>query len=188
MFRRQTMTPISNDHMTLVPQTDFDTPTLEFDFPGLEIGVAEYAEGPTGCTVFVFPDGVPTAVDVRGGMVGMTDANDWCNAICFAGGSLLGLEATAGAGAEIFARKGHTLDGQPVMNGGIIYDYGSRANRIYPDHALGRAAVKASRPGMFPLGARGAGRSASVGSIFDDRWGEASGQGGAFWQRGDVRI
>jgi 6-aminohexanoate-oligomer endohydrolase len=179
---------LSNDHVTLIPQTTFDTPTLEFDFPGLEIGVAEYTEGPTGCTVFIFADGVPTAVDVRGGMVGMTDANDWCNAICFAGGSLLGLEATAGAGAEIFARNGYNLDRQAVMNGGIIFDYGGRENRIYPDKALGRAAVKAARSGVFPLGARGAGRSAGVGAVFGSERRETNGQGGAFRQIGDVKI
>ena len=182
------MTIVSNDHLTLVPQMSFDSPTLEFDFPGLEIGIAEYEEGPTGCTVFYFPNGVRTAVDPRGGMIGMTDANDWCSAICFAGGSLMGLEATAGAGAEIFARNGHNLDRQPVMNGAIIYDYGRRDNRIYPDKALGRAAVKSARPGIFPLGARGAGRSAGVGAVFGDKWHEPSGQGGAFRQIDDVKI
>jgi L-aminopeptidase/D-esterase-like protein len=182
------MTMVSNDHLSLTPQTRFDTPVLEFDFPGLEIGIAEYDEGPTGCTVFYFPNGVRTAVDPRGGMIGMTDANDWCSAICFAGGSLMGLEATAGAGAEIFARKGHNLDGQPVMNGAIIYDYGRRDNRIYPDKALGRAAVKAAGPGIFPLGARGAGRSAGAGAVFGTDWHEPSGQGGAFRQIGEVKI
>jgi hypothetical protein len=48
----------SNDTVTLTPRTTFDGPTLEFDFPGLEIGCAEYDEGPTGCTVLPFlPDG-----------------------------------------------------------------------------------------------------------------------------------
>jgi 6-aminohexanoate-oligomer endohydrolase len=179
---------ISNDNMTLVPQTTFDGRALEFDFPGLEIGVAEYAEGPTGCTVFIFPDGVKTAVDARGGMIGMTDANDWCSAICFAGGSLMGLEATAGAGAELFARGGYNLDRQPVMNGAIIFDYGGRENRIYPDKELGRAAVRTARPGVFPLGARGAGRMAGVGGSFGADRREANGQGGAFRQIGDVKI
>ena len=30
---------------------------LELDFPGLEIGIAEYEEGPTGCTVLNFTRG-----------------------------------------------------------------------------------------------------------------------------------
>lgn len=39
----------------LTPRTSFDGPYLEFDFPSLQIGVAEYDEGPTGATVFYFP-------------------------------------------------------------------------------------------------------------------------------------
>ncbi len=39
----------------LQPVTSFDSPTLEFDFPGLEIGCAEYEEGPTGCNRFPLP-------------------------------------------------------------------------------------------------------------------------------------
>ena len=48
-------TKISNDHLDLTPQPPPPGPVLEFDFPGLAIGVAEYPEGPTGCTVFHFP-------------------------------------------------------------------------------------------------------------------------------------
>jgi L-aminopeptidase/D-esterase-like protein len=98
----------------------------------------------------------------------------------------LGLEATAGAGAEIFARNGYNLDRQPVMNGAIIFDYGGRQNRIYPDKQLGRAAVKAARPGVFPLGARGAGRGAGVGGVFG--MGEPNGQGGAFRKIGEAKF
>lgn len=83
----------TNDTLLLTPQTSFDGPALEFDFPGLRIGVAEYDEGPTGCTVFHFPEGATTASDVRGGSVGLTGDYDRNHAICFAGGSLYGLEA-----------------------------------------------------------------------------------------------
>jgi len=180
--------PTSNDHLTLVPRTTFDTPTLTFDFPGLEIGIAEYDEGPTGCTVFRFQKHLPTAIDVRGGMVGMTQENDICRAICFAGGSLMGLEAVSGVAAGIFAQGGHSLEGQPVMNGAIIYDYGRRDNTIYPDKALGRAALESAKPNIFPLGARGAGRSASVGGVFGWERKESSGQGAAYRAVEDVKI
>jgi hypothetical protein len=30
---------------------------LRFDFPGLRVGIAEYEDGPTGCTVFHLPPG-----------------------------------------------------------------------------------------------------------------------------------
>ena len=64
--------PITNDTLTLSPRTTFDGPALAFDFPGLLIGVAEYDEGPTGCTVLVFPGPgmAMTSLDLRGGSIG----------------------------------------------------------------------------------------------------------------------
>ncbi len=61
---------ITNDNVPLTPKTTFDGPALEFNFPAMKVGIAEYEEGPTGCTVFYFPKGVSTAVDIRGGSVG----------------------------------------------------------------------------------------------------------------------
>ena len=55
-----------------MPRTDIAAKrVLELDFPGLEIGVAEYAEGPTGCTVFHFPRDASMHIDVRGGSPGI---------------------------------------------------------------------------------------------------------------------
>lgn len=177
----------TNDTLPLTPQTSFDGPALEFDFPGLQIGVAEYAEGPTGCTVFYFPKGAAmTASDVRGGSVGLTGDYDQNHAICFAGGSLYGLEAATGVTAELFARRGYVTDWGTLdlVSGAIIYDYGARTSKVYPDKALGRAAVRAALPGRFPLGARGAGRAARCGWYAK----EASGQGGAFREVGGVKL
>jgi len=44
---------ISNDNMILTPVTDYRASIIEFDFPSIKIGIAEYSEGPTGCTVFI---------------------------------------------------------------------------------------------------------------------------------------
>src|SRR5262252_1885336 len=65
--------PVARAH--LVPRTAIDGPAFTFDFPGLKVGVAEYDEGPTGTTVFLFPTNSIAAVDVRGGAPGtlMTD-------------------------------------------------------------------------------------------------------------------
>ena len=179
---------ITNRAVPLTPKTAFAGPTLEFDFPALRIGVAEYEEGPTGCTVFSFPADMATAIDARGGMVGKTGDYDWCQAICLAGGSLPGLEAAAGVSAALFEQNGYDLERVPQVLGAIIFDYGRRENRIYPDLALGQAALLAARPGVFLLGARGAGRSAGCGAVFDFARGESSGQGGAFRQVGPTRI
>jgi 6-aminohexanoate-oligomer endohydrolase len=181
----------SNDTIELVPTTAFEGPALELDFPRVEIGCAEYAAGPTGCTVFHFPDGAALHTDIRGGSPGTFGGDyDRVNAICLAGGSLYGLESVSGVAAELFARRDYRtgwLD-IPLVAGAIIFDYGRRDNGVYPDKELGRAALRAARPGVFPLGARGAGRSASVGKTFALSEGEAGGQGAAFRRVGDVRI
>ncbi len=179
--------PQSNDHFSLEPRTAFDGPALEFDFPGLSIGIAEYEAGPTGCTVFIFEGGWATSIDVRGGMVGITGSYEFNHGICLAGGSLMGLEAATGVAAELFARGGHSVNAQPLVSGAIIFDYFPRQNTIHPDRELGRAATKAAVPGRFPLGRRGAGRSASIGKLLTGA-GESSGQGAAFRETGGAKI
>jgi L-aminopeptidase/D-esterase-like protein len=182
---------------SLVPQTEFDGPALRFEFPGMQIGVAEYAEGPTGATVFVFPQGVTGAVDVRGGAPGTinTDAlrlgyeEAFVNAISLAGGSSYGLAAATGASLELRDRIDDPgwWTNIATVGGAIVFDLGSRRyNAITPDERLGRAAVAAAREGVFPLGARGAGRFVMQGSFFDEM--HHSGQGGAYGRFGDVRV
>jgi 6-aminohexanoate-oligomer endohydrolase len=188
--------PITNDTLSLTPITEFGGPQLEFDFPALLIGVAEYDEGPTGCTVFHFPRTAQAAVDVRGGAHGtlLTDERDRVSAICLAGGSLMGLETATGVTAELFAQRGYATGWTdiPLVSAGIIFDYNlRRQSSVYPDKELGRAALRSAREGWFPLGARGAGRSATVGKGL--QWttqykGEAGGQGAAFASIGPTRI
>ena len=171
----------SNDTLELVPRTDVEGRKLELDFPSLRIGVAEYDEGPNGCTVFNFPAGASCSVDVRGGSPGMLGPYEFVHAICLAGGSLYGLEAAAGVAAEIFAQRGYATGWTdiPIVAGAIIFDFGPRENAVYPDKELGRAALRAARPGAFPLGRRGAGRSATVGKGIDFSQREFAGQGAA---------
>lgn len=182
---------LSNDTAELVPRTSFDGPELRFDFPGLEVGVAEYDEGPTGCTVLSFPDGAASSIDVRGGSPGVSGVGyELVHAICLAGGSLYGLEAAAGVAAELLARRDYRTGWLeiPLVAGAIIFDWGPRDNAVYPDKELGRAALRAARPGVFPLGTRGAGRSATAGKLFAYEEGEPAGQGAAFRQVGDTKV
>ena len=120
-------------------------------------------------------------MDVRGGSPGTLGSHyEWVHAICLAGGSLYGLEAATGVAAEIFARRDYAtgwLD-IPLVAGAIVYDWGSRDNAVYPDKALGRAALRAARLG----GSRSA---AAAQAGLDDRRedvrvraGEPAGQGG----------
>lgn len=185
------MARLSNDTAELVPRTSFDGPELRFDFPGLEIGVAEYDEGPTGCTVFSFPNGAASSIDVRGGSPGVSGAGyEIVHAICLAGGSLYGLEATAGVAAEQLARREYRTGWMdiPIVVGAIIFDWGPRDNAVYPDKELGRAALRAARAGVFPLGSRGAGRSATAGKLFAYEEREPAGQGGAFREVGGTKV
>ncbi len=180
---------IGNDTVRPVPRTEVAAARrLDVDFPGLEIGVAEYAEGPTGCTVFHFPEAASMHIDVRGGSPGINGEHlTVINAVCFAGGSLYGLEASTGVAAELFARRGYSTKWMDIalVAGAIIFDFGRRDNAIYPDKELGRAAVRALRPGRFPLGPHGAGASATAGH---GATAELAGQGGAFRRVGPTRV
>ncbi|MEO7042189.1 MAG: P1 family peptidase [Gemmatimonadaceae bacterium] len=188
----------------LVPRVNPVGPSLTFDFPGMRIGVAEYDEGPTGTTVFYFPKKVVAVVDVRGGAPGtiFTDAlrlgirERRLDGVVFSGGSAYGLAAATGAAAALKPQR--VRDGQWAtaawFAGAIIYDIaGRRLSTVTPDEALGVAALNAAVEGRFPLGPRGAGRSAMQGYFFSDsaagrrNW-PHSGEGGAFRQIGPTKI
>jgi L-aminopeptidase/D-esterase-like protein len=187
-----------NDLLELHPQTRLPGRALRYDFPAVRFASAEYEQGQTGCSVLCFPDGAGMALDVRGGSPGITGDYGFCHAICLAGGSLMGLEASAGVAAELFARGGyaHEFWSIPLVSGGIIYDFGPRwGNAVYPDKALGRAAAAAALDAgergaeqRIPLGPRGAGRSATVGKGLDLGKGERAGQGAAFRQIGELKL
>ena len=188
---------LSNDSLALEPQTEFSSPMLTFEFPGLAIGVAEYEAGPTGCTVFQFGHSAVAAVDIRGGAhatlytEALQNGEGKLDAICLAGGSFYGLEAATGVAAELLAQRNYSphWGNIALVSGAIIYDFGPRDNAVYPDKALGRAALNAARPGVFPLGPRGAGRSATVGKWLQNPYrSEHAGQGGAFREVAGVKV
>ena len=189
---------LPNNDEKLTPYLKFRDPILNFNFPGIKIGIAQYEEGPTGCTVFYFDKtenkknpGAKFYADVRGGAPGVRFHEiGWASAICFSGGSLLGLEACDGVAAELLKMNNYSVDWMeiPVVPGAIIFDFGFRNNSIYPDKELGRAAIRSVREGSFPMGQQGAGRLASVGKGLDYLIGELSGQGAAFKTIGDTKI
>lgn len=166
--------------------------TVDIDFPGLRIGIAEYPDGPTGCTAVVLPRRSAMAVDMRGGAMSVINGHyEMVDALSLAGGSAFGLEAASGiAGALLEAAGGSTaFDRIPLVSGAIIYDFASRDNAIYPDKALGRAAFENAVEAGVMVGPVGAGRSARVGKLLAPlRAGEAAGQGAAFAQLGQSRL
>jgi 6-aminohexanoate-oligomer endohydrolase len=174
----------------LVPQTRSGYASLAYDIGALSVGTADYVEGPTGCTVFSFARRALIEIDIRGGAPGTLGDYGTCDAICFAGGSALGLEAATGVAAELFARRDVGRGGEiPLVLGAVIYDFGIRPNWIYRDKILGAAALRAATQGAFPLGRVGAGSSATVGKAWNPKYrGEYAGQGGASAALGRTRI
>jgi L-aminopeptidase/D-esterase-like protein len=185
------------DQNDLVANTGINGPVLTFDWPAIEVGIGSYEEGPTGVTVIRFPKRASVAVDVRGGGPGTVNTDllrlgysrQFTDAIVFSGGSAYGEEtitAVATGLKDDGIRSGDLLE-VAIVPGAIIYDFGGRRfNEIYPDKRLAQAALHASRPGVFPQGAQGAGRMAMQGSYFGCN--AHSGQGGAFRQIGAVKI
>jgi len=184
-------TKISNDITELKPIVKGREPILKFNFPNLKIGIGEYKEGPTGCTVFHFLKGARVICDVRGGAPGVIGENrSYADSICFSGGTLYGFEAISGVTAELLKNNDYSSEWTtiPVVSGAIIYDYAVRNNTVYPDKELGRRALASAVEGKFPLGRQGAGISATVGKCFANENREFGGQGGVSLEVGDMKI
>lgn len=112
------------------------------------------------------------------------------DALFLSGGSLYGLEVGSGVASEIFAqRKKIGPRDIALVSGAIIFDFLRRDTFAYPDKRLGAAAFLAAAPGRFPVGARGAGCSASVGQMGSKRFlPEPGGQGCAVGKLGGASI
>lgn len=180
---------LTNHDLPLVPQPSPGRGALEFDFPGVYAGTAEYGEGPTGCTVIYVPKGARTAVDARGGAVGLSGGYEFHHAVVLAGGSVYGLEAAAGVSTELLHRAENRTHWAALahVSGAVVYDFSTRETAIVPDAALGRAALENAVEGSVSIGQCGAGRATSVGKIDFDR-AEFAGQGAAFGTFGDAKV
>jgi 6-aminohexanoate-oligomer endohydrolase len=171
--------------------------SLTFDLPEVRIGIAECNEGPTGITVFLFPERVSGVVDTRGGAPGssLTEAlnasfGKYINAIAFCGGSAYGLEAASGVAAGLlhsgFASQ--RWGGVAIVPAAVVFDFKGRQNAVYPDKELGLKALEAARDSWFPLGAHGVGSFVHCGSYFGESFMERSGQGAAFQKLESTRL
>lgn len=131
----------------------------------MRAAAATYPVEQTGCHVVRFDNGAVTAIDRRGGSVGLVGDYGFTHAVCFAGGSLLGLEAAAGVASRLFEENERRTGFAdiPLVTGAIVYDFGARSTSGYPDKALGFAAAAAARPGSVPIGRCGVGAATTVG-------------------------
>jgi L-aminopeptidase/D-esterase-like protein len=180
-----------------LPSASEHSAYFEFDFPGLRIGTAEYAEGPTGVTVFHFPERVFGSVDTRGGAPGTSltqllnaSFGRYISAIAFCGGSAYGLEAASGLATALLDSgvASGTWGDIAIVPAAVVFDFKARNNTVYPDRELGLAALRMAREGRFPLGTRGAGAFVHCGSYFGEAFMERSGQGAAFRELGPTRL
>jgi len=162
---------------------------LRHDFPGLTVGTAEYAEGPTGVTVMRLPAHARVATDFRGGSKGLSGGYDYVEAICFAGGSVYGFGAAAGVTEALLEERHNDVSFSrlALVNGAIIYDFSARNNAVIPDAALGRAALANAVEGGVPVGRVGAGVAATVGKI-DWARAEFAGQGAAYHEVAGIKL
>ncbi|GAA0994592.1 P1 family peptidase [Acrocarpospora macrocephala] len=164
--------------------------SLAFDFPGLRIGTAEYADGPTGCTVLRFDRKARMHVDPRGGAVCYAASSRSIEALGFAGGSVYGLDTLGGIRSALRDDGRNPTDWAqlPLVAGACVYDFVGRATTTTPDHLLGRQACLSAIEGHIPVGRHGAGAHATVGDAISVDRVEWGGQGAAFAQVGDVRV
>lgn len=169
-----------------------------FDFRDFLVATAEYEEGPTGMTLFSFPSGALTAVDVRGGaaatrettLLDSKSAYPAVDAIVLAGGSTYGLEAASGVMSSLLEQRGGRTGFAdiPSVPAAIVYDFSGRQNSVYPDAALGKRAFRALRRNQVSIGEAGAGRNVTVGKYFGRAFAEKSGQGAFFVEIGGLKI
>jgi len=141
---------------------------------GVSAGHWTDAEGRTGCTVVLVPDGAVAGVDVRGGAPDTmrTDALrpgtlvERAHAILLTGGSAFGLDAAGGIMRYLEERGAGFAIGDvrvPIVAGAVLFDLRTGDPRARPDAAAGYAACQAATDHPA-VGAVGAGTGATVAS------------------------
>ena len=158
--------------------------------PGILVGHASDYEGLTGCTVILCEGGAVGGVDVRGSATGTSEfdllnpmnVTDRINAVCLAGGSAFGLEASSGV-RRYLEHKGVGYDTGvakvPLVPAAILFDLAIGKANAHPTREMGEAASAAATAKPVVEGAVGAGTGATVGKIMGMRQAMKSGIGSA---------
>ncbi len=144
------------------------------DLPGLQVGHWTHAEGGTGCTVVLCPEGATAGVDVRGGGPGTRETDllrpecrvEQVHAVLLAGGSAFGLAAADGV-MRWLAERGFGYDvgiaRVPLVPAAVLFDLAVGDPDRRPDAAAGYAACAAASREAVAQGSIGAGSGATVG-------------------------
>ena len=155
---------------------------------GFRVGHWTDAEGMTGCTVVIAPEGARGGIDVRGGgpgtretdVVGPFAGTDRVNAVMLAGGSAFGLAAADGAMRWLEEHEigFPTPAGRvPIVSGAVIFDLPAGDSAARPTADAGYAACEAAREGVPARGKVGVGMGAGAGQILGREAASESGLG-----------
>lgn len=151
------------------------------DVAGLLIGHAADDAARTGVTVLRCERPMTAAVDVRGGGPGTRETDvllpenlvDQIDALVLSGGSVFGLAAADAVASALSHRGvGLKLSGSgpaiPIVPAAVLHDLGNGGKKDWEDtppyHRLGTEALAAADT-EFYLGATGAGRGATAGTV-----------------------
>jgi L-aminopeptidase/D-esterase-like protein len=155
---------------------------------GFRIGHWSDAEGRTGCTVVIAPEGARGGVDVRGGgpgtretdVIGPYAGTDRVTAVMLAGGSAYGLAAADGAMRWLEEQGiGYPTPAGvvPIVPAAIVYDLAEGDAAARPDADAGYAACAAAAEGVPERGRVGAGSGAAASKLLGRERAVASGVG-----------
>jgi L-aminopeptidase/D-esterase-like protein len=143
---------------------------------GIRVGHVTDADGVTGCTVILCPDGTVGGVDQRGGAPGTRETDllrpmhmvQHANAVVLTGGSAFGLAAADGVmrylreqGMGFRAGPGIVV---PIVPAAVLFDL-QVGSPVHPTADDGYAAAQAASPDPVKSGSLGAGTGATVGKL-----------------------
>jgi L-aminopeptidase/D-esterase-like protein len=158
------------------------------NIPGIRVGHVSDFDSLTGCTAILCEAGAVGGVDIQGSASGTSETptlsplhvDPVAHAVCLAGGSAFGLEASSGV-RRYLAQRGVGVATPaariPIVPAAIIYDLGLGKKKRYPDVAMGEAAAAAATADPVQEGCVGAGTGATVGKALGMRNAMKSGLG-----------
>ncbi|MDX1501554.1 MAG: P1 family peptidase [Thermoanaerobaculia bacterium] len=162
--------------MTALPPP-LPEPSWELTIDGFAIGHGTDADGKTGLTVVLCPEGATAAADVRGTATGTRQFDSLlkghslgtkAHGVVFAGGSGFGL-SSSDAVIEHLARGGHGFATGyrpvPLVPTAILFDLAFGDPTAAPTRELAEQAIDAATAGPVPCGSVGAGTGATVGKV-----------------------
>ena len=166
----------------------------------IRIGQVENEEAGTGCTVFIYDEGMHAGLDVRGGgpasretpLLSPLTAAQRIHGIVLAGGSAYGLSAASGV-MQYLSEQNIGFDvgvtKVPLVVQSDLFDLTVGDPNVYPDEAMGyEAARRAFEEPNYKDGNYGAGCGATVGKLCGMERCMKTGIGSYAVQIGELKI